>query len=63
MSSIFGFGITGLWAAAVIGWVLNIYKLIVAVQAAAILAAMDPFTILRAVGVFLAPLGAIIGWF
>jgi hypothetical protein len=41
-----------------IGWIMNIYKL--ATESPFIL---DGETILRVVGIFIAPLGAIMGWF
>ena len=47
-----------LWLAAIGGWIANIVKLIGMIN--------DPVTgmmMLRAVGIFAAPLGAILGWF
>lgn len=54
----FFFSIASFLILAAIGWCMNIYKL----------ATENPFiwdgeTILRIVGIFLAPLGAIMGWF
>jgi hypothetical protein len=60
-SGVFTVALIVAWIAAGIGWVMNIIKL------ASV--AMNHFTgnegevILRAVGVFFAPLGAIVGWF
>ena len=56
-------GVIGLFAAAVIGWCWNIYKVIVAFQAAATITALAPFDIFRLVGIILAPLGSILGYF
>ena len=45
-------------AAGVIGWIMNIYEIVQTVA--------DPITgmfILRCVGIFVAPLGAILGYF
>lgn len=42
--------------AAVVGWVLNIVAI-------AQTTTFSGFVILRAIGVFIAPLGAILGWF
>lgn len=51
------FIILGIWAVGIIGWVMNIVKLFGMIN--------DPITgmaILRGVGIFLAPLGAVLGF-
>lgn len=59
IAAIGGIGAIGLVAlAAAAGWVMNLVKLFGALN--------DPITgmmIARAVGVFLAPIGAVLGWF
>lgn len=53
----FGLAIIGIWIAAIIGWILNIIHFVQA------LPVFDTIQIARAVGVVLAPLGALLGWF
>jgi hypothetical protein len=51
-------GFIMLWVAAGIGWILNIAKIVGSIN--------DPITgmlIFRAVGVFLFPVGCVLGWF
>lgn len=55
-----GFIILALWFLAVTGWVMNIVKLI---GFTGTVAMMGIFEILRIVGIFVAPLGAVLGWF
>lgn len=61
-SSIFG-GAAVLWfavcIAGLIGWVLNIVKII---QTGFTVAEWGGFEVARVIGVFLAPLGAVMGW-
>ena len=55
----FGLGYLILWLVLGIGWVVNIFKLVMGVGA-------DPLTsmeVLRIIGIFIAPLGGIVGWF
>jgi hypothetical protein len=60
-----GLGILGvilnflIWAGLGIGWILNIVKIVGAVAHNHV----DMMTILRAIGVLVAPLGGILGWF
>lgn len=58
----FSLAIVLVWVAAVIGWSMNIYSTVV------VLWVDGPITItgmlvLRIVGIFLAPLGAVLGYF
>ena len=59
------FGITGgfafivLWIAAVVGWVMNIVKLVAMMGEVAV----TPMFIARILGVPFGPLGAVLGWF
>jgi len=46
----------GIWILAIIGWFLNIF-------AVADAHTVNGMVIIRAVGIFVAPLGAILGWF
>lgn len=53
----FAIGLILLWVAAAIGWILNIVKIVGSVA--------DPLSamfIIRCLGVFLAPVGAILGF-
>jgi hypothetical protein len=53
-----GIGFVALWIAAIVGWIMNIVALYGA--------SFDPLTgpvILRIVGIFVAPLGSILGLF
>lgn len=49
--------ILGFWVVVAIGWVINIINFVQA------LPVFDTIQIARAVGVVLAPLGALLGWF
>ena len=49
--------ILGFWVAVAIGWIINIINFVQA------LPVFDTIQIARAVGVVLAPLGALLGWF
>lgn len=49
-----------IWFLAAIGWVMNIVKLI---GFTGTIAAFGVIEILRVVGIFIAPLGAVLGWF
>lgn len=52
------------WLFLAIGWVLNIYRIVVAVSGEALgEIVITGFFILRVVGVFVAPLGGILGYF
>jgi len=53
------FIVIGLWILAVVGWVLNI----VAIFHSGPMAEWSGVTIVRVVGIFVAPLGAVMGWF
>lgn len=46
--------------AALVGWIMNIVKII---QTGFVVAEWGGFEVARVIGVFLAPLGAVIGWF
>lgn len=50
-----GFIVIGLWIAAIVGWVMNIITIAHDTGATGIL-------ILRIVGIFVAPLGAVLGY-
>lgn len=50
------------WLACAVGWGLNIYKLMGALSAAATFAAVTPFDLVRLVGVFVVPLGTLLGF-
>jgi hypothetical protein len=54
---IFGLGIIGLWVAAVIGWIMNIFTLY-----HMSFANMTGELIVRIIGIFVAPIGAIMGY-
>ena len=49
-----------IWILAVVGWVMNIVKLI---GFTGTIAAFGVIEILRVVGIFVAPLGAVLGYF
>jgi hypothetical protein len=49
--------IIGLWLAAVAGWVMNIITI-----AHSSFTPLEGLLVLRIVGIFVAPLGAILGW-
>ena len=49
--------ILGFWVVVAIGWIINIINFVQA------LPVFDTIQIARAVGVVLAPLGALLGWF
>ena len=55
-----GLAYIALWIAGVIGWCLNILKLIEALQGVAPSGVLE---IIRAIGVFAAPLGSVLGLF
>ncbi|HGM6831998.1 TPA: hypothetical protein ACKQCE_000532 [Serratia marcescens] len=46
--------------AAVIGWIMNIWKII---DSGFVLAEWGGMQVARVIGVFVAPLGAVLGWF
>jgi hypothetical protein len=48
--------IIAVWIIAVIGWILNIVQIADAHT-------VNGMVIIRAVGIFVAPLGAVLGWF
>ena len=52
--------ILALWVLAIGGWIANIYKFISGFESLAEITAMQIF---RIIGVFLAPLGAVLGFF
>lgn len=56
--TLFNLGIVGFWLAGVVGWVANIWQIMQLIN--------DPITallIIKCVGVFFAPIGAILGIF
>lgn len=53
----FGLAFAGVWIAVIVGWILNVVHFVQA------LPVFDTIQIARAVGVVLAPLGALLGWF
>lgn len=57
---IYGLVVIGIWLAAIIGWVLNIVAL---VGFSGTLATMGTLEIARIIGIFVAPLGSILGLF
>ncbi len=58
--SMVGFGVVLLWLATIGGWIANIYKLI---TTNAPIAEWTIMEIGRIVGIFFAPLGAVLGYF
>lgn len=52
-----GFIVIGLWIAAIVGWVMNIITI-----AHANFSDLTGILILRIVGIFVAPLGAVLGY-
>lgn len=52
--------IYGLFIAAFIGWILNVIKI---VSTGFAISEWGGFEVARVIGVFVAPLGAILGWF
>lgn len=61
LGGIFGFAIIAIWIAFAVGWVLNIWKLLsVAIRN---FTGNEVEVIIRAVGVFFAPLGGVAGYF
>lgn len=59
-SGYFGLAFIALWLAAAGGWIANIYKIITFGFAISEWGGME---VARVVGVFLAPLGAVLGYF
>ena len=60
MNLIFALAIVVIWAMALIGWAINL------VEAVTLIIHSAPFTtllVVRVVGVVVAPIGAILGWF
>lgn len=63
----FGFGglaailIIGAWIAGLIGWCLNIFKLLGIATSG--FSGQEAEAVIRAIGIFAAPLGAVAGWF
>jgi len=57
MKALFGLMIISALLAAVAGWLMNIAAIV-----AALAAPVDGLFIFRCVGIFIAPLGAILGW-
>jgi len=55
-----GFIILAVWILSIIGWVMNIVKLL---SFGGAVAAMGILEVLRVVGIFVAPLGAVLGYF
>jgi hypothetical protein len=49
--------IIGLWIALITGWVMNIITI-----ANSSFTPLEGFLVLRVVGIFVAPLGAVLGW-
>ncbi len=49
-----------IWIIAIIGWIMNIVKI---VDSGFVVAQWGGMQVLRVVGVFIAPIGAVIGWF
>lgn len=52
--------IIALWIAAAIGWVINIVKI---VSSGFVIAEWGGMEVARIIGVLVAPLGAVLGWF
>lgn len=48
------------WAAFVIGWILNIYQVFKTMPAT--FADMAPFYVAKVVCIFIAPVGSVLGW-
>jgi hypothetical protein len=59
MKFLVALSVVGLWIAAIVGWVLNI----VAIFKAPAIALWGGFEVARVIGVFLGPLGAVLGYF
>lgn len=55
--NIFSFSAILVWAAAVIGWIMNIYKFVSMFGEE-----VSTWFIARAIGIFFAPFGAVIGY-
>ncbi|HEJ7888695.1 hypothetical protein [Serratia quinivorans] len=53
-------GMSVLGIAAVIGWIMNVWKII---DTGFVLAEWGGLQVARVIGVFVAPLGAVLGWF
>ncbi|UUT40940.1 hypothetical protein [Salmonella phage GSP032] len=51
----FGFAFVSLWIAAIIGWIMNIVAMFGDISTNDL--------IIRAIGIFVAPAGALMGWF
>lgn len=59
---LFSLGVFFFWLAAIVGWVMNVYSTVI------LLWVDGPITVtgmlvLRVIGIFLAPLGAVLGYF
>lgn len=57
---IYGLVVIGLWVAMIVGWVMNIVALI---GFSGTIATMGALEIARIIGIFVAPLGSILGLF
>lgn len=51
-----------LWAAALVGWILNICQVAYSVFAVTAIGDIPPYVILKIVGIFIAPLGSVLGF-
>lgn len=59
-SVVLGIGVIGIFIAGVVGWVMNIISLFTSADVS--LASLTLMTVLRIVGIFVPPLGAVLGW-
>lgn len=59
MDKAFAVGMIAVWAAAIIGWLINLVE---GIKALLSLPDITTLGVVHVVGIFLAPLGSIMGW-
>lgn len=59
MDKAFAVGMIAVWAAAIIGWLINLVE---GIKALLTLPDISTLGVVHVVGIFLAPLGSIMGW-
>ena len=50
------------WLTIVIGWVLNVYQVVVGLMALPLIAQISGMLVLKIVCIFVFPVGAVLGW-
>lgn len=52
----------GLWLAGIVGWVLNVYQVIVGFINLEVFSEISGYLVIKTVCIFLGPVGSVLGW-